>query len=472
MRRLLIGCALAAVLGGCVIAWHAVLKPLPPGLSIETPPRAAREVRFIADLTYVDGADLRQVDQAIFDELFDIVRGARQHILLDMFLFNAFQGSPPEETRRLCAELTEALILQKSTYPEIDIVVITDPINTVYGGHPAPHLEALRREGVVVVATELDPLRDSNWLYSSIWRWFIRPFGGEGPGLFPNPFGGERVSLRSDLRLLNFKANHRKTIVADSPTGWVALVTSANPHDASSAHGNLAIRFDGSAVADLLESEHAVMRLSGRSTPVRTLDIAAPTGDVTVRIVTEGKIGSALDATIAAAQRGDEIDVAVFYLSDRKIIRGLVDAHERQVSVRVLLDPNKDAFGLEKSGIPNRPVAAELHRAGIPVRWCDTHGEQCHAKMLLLRRADQAMLIAGSANFTRRNLRDLNLETNVWVSAPAREPVMRAASSYFERVWGNEPGRQYSVAYEAYADESWRKWWLYRAGELSGIGTY
>jgi hypothetical protein len=26
----------------------------------------------------------------------------------------------------------------------------------------------------------------------------------------------------------------------------------------------------------------------------------------------------------------------------------------------MILDPNKDAFGLEKSGIPNRPVAAEL----------------------------------------------------------------------------------------------------------------
>ncbi len=50
----------------------------------------------------------------------------------------------------------------------------------------------------------------------------------------------------------------------------------------------------------------------------------------------------------------------MFYLSERQIIKALIAAQQRGVQVRVLLDPNKDAFGREKNGIPNRQVAAEL----------------------------------------------------------------------------------------------------------------
>ncbi len=472
MRRVFLGIALAIAFGGCVIAWHGALKPLPDGVSSRTPARLAGDVRFIADLTFVDPAGVRHVEQAIFDEVLAIVRGARKQIVLDLFLFNDFQGAQREETRTLSGELTTALVEQKRLHPEIEIVLVTDPVNTVYGGVPAKHFERLRAEGIAVVITDLEPLRDSNALYSSVWRWFIRPFGAGGAGWFPNPFGGERVSLRSGLRVLNFKANHRKVIVADSAEGWTAILTSANPHDASSAHGNVAIRFGGQAVADLLETERAVVLFSGGPVPSPLGDLVPSRGLVSVRVLTEGKIGDAIDEEIAAMRPGDEVAVAVFYLSDRAVVEGLIAAHARGVSIRVLLDPNKDAFGREKNGIPNRPVASELQRAGIPVRWCDTHGEQCHAKMLLTRRGGEWNLLAGSANFTRRNLRDLNLETNVWVSGTLDDRVIRDAWSYFERVWSNEPGRQYSVAYDTYADESWAKWGLYRASEFSGIGTY
>ena len=51
----------------------------------------------------------------------------------------------------------------------------------------------------------------------------------------------------------------------------------------------------------------------------------------------------------------------MFYLSERQIVKALITAKERGVNVRVLLDPNKDAFGREKNGIPNRQVASELN---------------------------------------------------------------------------------------------------------------
>jgi phosphatidylserine/phosphatidylglycerophosphate/cardiolipin synthase-like enzyme len=141
--------------------------------------------------------------------------------------------------------------------------------------------------------------------------------------------------------------------------------------------------------------------------------------------------------------------------------------------VRVLLDPNKDAFGYEKNGVPNQPVAADLRRGDVVTRWCDTHGEQCHAKLLLARYASgEAVLILGSANFTRRNLQDLNLETNVALRGPQDLPAIRDASAWFELLWSNAPGRRFSVEYDAFADEALRKRFQYRVEEGTGLSTF
>src|SRR5699024_7622819 len=232
----------------------------------------------------------------------------------------------------------------------------------------------------------------------------------------PNPVGDGSVTLRTYLALLNFKANHRKTLIVDGERGPEALVTSANPHDASSRHDNIAITFDGPAVGDLLKSERAVVRFSASDGPDWP-PLAFERNDQTVakiRILTEAAIRDAALAMIGSANQGDSLDLLMFYLSHRDIVEALVAARERGVELRVLLDPNEDAFGRKKNGVPNRQVAWELHTAGIPVRWCNTRGEQCHGKMLILRREEgPALVLAGSANFTRRNLDNYNLETNL-----------------------------------------------------------
>jgi len=100
----------------------------------------------------------------------------------------------------------------------------------------------------------------------------------------------------------------------------------------------------------------------------------------TVQVLTEKKIEDAVIEAIETAAPGDALSLAMFYLSDRDIIGALKSAEARGVGTRVLLDPNKDAFGREKNGVPGRPVAHELHDHGLPVRWCDMHGEQRHMK--------------------------------------------------------------------------------------------
>ena len=138
----------------------------------------------------------------------------------------------------------------------------------------------------------------------------------------------------------------------------------------------------------------------------------------------------------------------------------------------MLLDPNIDSFGRTKNGIPNRPVAAELNNAGIDVRWCNTQGEQCHSKMLLKRDMYTTQLILGSANFTARNLKNYNLETDLNVIGGRDARVFTQANQYFNRAWSNLDGRQMSVPYRQYADESKLKYALYRFMEWSGLSTF
>lgn len=455
---------------GCVTSRH-----MPEGLDFSGPQRAAKQLEFLADRTWLDENEQRQSEQQIFDAAFAMIAEAKSLVLLDMFLFNPYQGAHKENHRALSGELTAALIAQKQRYPALEVVVITDPVNTVYGGLPSPQFEQMRGADIRVIETNLPKLPDSNPAYSMIWRTLLRPFGNAPGDLLPNPIGEGRVSLRSYLALLNFKANHRKTLITDSPAGLVALVTSANPHDGSSAHDNVALKFMGNAVVDLLNTERAVLALSNQSlkypADIKTSATAEPVE--TLQVLTEGGIRRGILAMINAAEKGDRLDLSMFYLSERAVVSALAKAQQRGVIVRALLDPNKDAFGRKKNGIPNRQTGAELEQAGASVRWCDTFGEQCHAKLLLWQgRSGEAAMIVGSANFTRRNINNLNLETSVLLTGNTNTQAINAAANNFEDYWSNRDNKTFSTEYSRYEDTSMRRRWMYRFMEWSGISTF
>ncbi|QWP75695.1 phospholipase D family protein [Lysobacter sp. K5869] len=478
---------LRRVLALVLLAWIAsgvyhVYKPLPAGVSVAGPLRTAREVALLTDITWTDPQGARHSDQHVFDEALRLIGQADRAIVADQFLFNDFGSENPGDARyrKLSQELTDALIARKRAVPGLTVVLITDPINTVYGGRASPYLDQLREAGVEVVATDLARLRTPNPAWSGLWQLCCRWAGNDADGgWLPNPLGPGKVGLRSWLALLNLNANHRKTLVVDQGPDWTALVASANPHDASSLHGNVALRFSGAAALDLLASERAVVALSGAAWP-RALPAAVPPESIVdttsaprVQVLTEAKIRDALLAAVDGARGGDRLDIAVFYFSHRRLVDAVVAAHKRGVGVRVLLDPNEDAFGRKKNGVPNRQVASELVAAGVPVRWCDTHGEQCHAKLLLRTGSDGKIeLIAGSANYTRRNLDDYNLESSARVVALDDAPVAQQAKAYFEHSWSNGDGQTISADYAKYADESTlRKIW-YRIAEASGLSSF
>ena len=461
-------------------------KPMPRGTSIASEP-APGHAEMLIDLTYDrDGARIHE--QQIFDRIFDLIRNARGFLLVDMFLFNDFAGEADGALRPLSAELTAALLALRGEQPDMPIILVTDPINTIYGGHPAPHLDRLESAGIAVVYTKLEELRDSNPLYSTLWRLLFSWLGNDVDGnSLTNPFQeGDQVSMRSYLHLLNFKANHRKVVATLGLSGQpVAIVSSANPHDASAAHSNIAFVVGGDTAAALVESELQVAAFSGlrSENEIRRLLArqrqagATPSaeGDLaSSQLLTEGQIGRAIVADLESLQEGDAVLGALFYLSWRPVVEGLVAAAQRGVDVRLILDANRDAFGREKGGVPNRPVAHELRVRtddAIRVRWYETRGEQFHTKALFLRRGDTMLIHGGSANLTRRNVADLNMEANVRLEVPRTARIAVSAVDYFERLWTNRGGT-FTADYETYSDSQLGSYWRYRLGEATGMSTF
>ncbi|MGH8236715.1 MAG: phospholipase D-like domain-containing protein [Steroidobacteraceae bacterium] len=465
--------------------WNTT-KPMPAGTNVSTAARvSAADVQFLYDLTRAPPQGELLYEQRIFDEVFRIVDEARSFIVADFFLLNEHMGAAGAAHRALSRELVEHLIARKQAVPSLSVLLLTDPINDVYGGAPSPALAELRKAGIEVVVTDLESLRDSNALYSPIWRMLLQWWGNapSGGGM-SNPFSsdGSKITLRSWLALLNFKANHRKLVVADREDGnLVALVTSANPHDASSAHSNVALRFTGALAGDIVASEMAVARFSGWRGHIYAAaagdDPAADEQGVALSFLTEEAIHRHLLDAVSGTRNGDSVSIATFYLADRKVVDALLDAADRKVRVRIILDPNRDAFGRQKDGVPNRPVANELvTRSGekIAVRWYRTHGEQFHTKIALIHRGDRFVASLGSANLTRRNLGNYNLEANVAVEAAADSPLAIEMTGYFDRMWNNDgpPGSEFTAAFGAYRDEDRGRYWRYRLMEATGVSTW
>jgi phosphatidylserine/phosphatidylglycerophosphate/cardiolipin synthase-like enzyme len=472
-----------------LLAWFGVgawgtLRPLPPGTNVhsETVAVDPAQLEFLADLTYVAADGVRRSEQEIFDAVFALIDAAEHFIVADFFLLNESMGAAKDALRPLSSELVERLLARKAAKPDLRVLLITDPVNEIYGGARLELFDRLRDGGIEVVTTDLTRLRDSNPAYSALWRMFIQWWGNSARGgVLANPFGAPppSVSLRSWLALLNFKANHRKVIVADRADGQVqAIVTSANPHDASSAHSNVALRFEGPLAVQVARNELAVAQFSGWqgtwSVPAEAATNNSPAAGVQLTVLTEAAIREHLLQAIAGTDAGDRIQIAMFYLADRSIVRSLLRAADRGVQVQLVLDPNKDAFGRQKDGVPNRPVAHELvtrSQQRIEVRWYATTGEQFHTKLTLITHGGRLIASLGSANLTRRNLGNYNLEANAAIELPVGAPLAQEMLQYFERLWSNDGG-QYTLPFDAYDDPSRLRYWRYRLMEATGLSTF
>lgn len=511
------------------IAAVAVLLPhliysstsLPPATHIagEKVPTDPDGIRLLIDSTaWNEEKQERVIRQEIFDEILAMIYRADSFIYLDLFLWNPWQGGIPEQHRKLSNELAEALITKKRSTRGIDIVVLSDPINRIYGGHEPGFFKDMAKVGIPVVFTDLNRLPDSNLVYAPYWQQLEKILTGgflagwsSRPRL-ANPFTkeGTDISALQFGRMLLFKANHRKVVVTGSSEhGLEMVVGSLNPADGSSAHSNMALAVKGDVVYEALKSELDIVRwstekkrnvivgatsaarykadsierkarkmLTGVSADSYAASMAFPKLS-TVQWLTEGAIAKGIIELLEEAGSQSEVRIAMFYLAQEKVVDAIANAAKRGASIRVVLDANRDAFGMKKVGVPNRPVAARLMKLAkdhhIVVRWADTHGEQFHTKAMSIvhRKTGDSSFISGSANWTRRNIDDLNLEANLVVrNAPE---ITERFNNWFDKIWENRDGLSYTLPYEAWEEKGIKgmlKKTLYKFQERYGAGTF
>lgn len=439
----------------------------PPGTNLSSDFKDA-DCEFLYDLTYLkDGKRIHE--KRIFNREMDLIKNAQDFLMLDFFLFNdEYPNSMtfPSQVK----EMTDLLIAKKKENPEMPILFVTDPINNFYGAYEEDNLKRLRENGIEVVVTDLNKMRDSNALVSGIYRAYLQWFGTSGGGWIKNFFDkdADKVNIRSILKLANFKGNHRKVLISEKE----ALVASANPHDPSAHHSNVAMVFRGKSMEDLIRSESIFFdKLPDVIENFKAEEVTSP---YKLRVITEGKIYDEISKNIRESKAGDEINLGIFYISEFRILRELGEAAKRGVKVKIIADLNKDAFGLEKNGSPNRPALSELKEdyPDINIRWYQTSGEQFHTKFIYFDFKDRNPLtILGSANYTRRNLDNFNLETNLAVEMEKDSPMAKEMKEYYARIWNNKGGN-YTLPLEDFYEKGFLLRILWKIQEKTGLCTW
>lgn len=444
-------------------------------------------VKFFADHNYIDKTGERKIEQTIWDRAFTLIGGSSHYMLFDLSRFNDFRSEQPTTTRALSSELARKISDKLTVNRHIAVAFIVDPVNTLYGGMLSPQQTLLRKSGVVIIEPDLRALRDPNLLFSSLWRPFISWWGNSTTGgWLAHPFqsGGDRVTLRTWLHLLNLKADERNLFVVDqtivkgaktSTQKMVSFITSAVPADDASADWNVALEIRDSVWKDVIENEARLAKVSGRAiVNYDAASVSDETGPLRVQLLSETMIKDSLLRLLADAKHGDMLQFMLHHISERDVIEAIIDASKRGAIIRIILDPGLSETRFDVYGLPNRPVAKELVKgslSGVTIRWCDTHGEQCRANLFYGHSASTTFMMLGSADLSRRDLDGFNLTSDVLVSSDAPFTAWNDATKYFDRMWENKDGT-YTTSYDVYADNTLWRSSVYRMMERTGLNTF
>ena len=472
-KRIIIGSlGVFALIYIAAIMWHT-FKPLPEGISYAGELHKTDKIEMITDLTFAQDQKGKGMvhENNIFDEVYTMIDEAEEFVVVDFFLFDGYYDEK-EDFPKIADTLSTTLADKKKENPDMPIVFITDPLNRGYGSYENEWFKKMREAGVEIVYTDLDPLRDSTPIYSGIYRTMFQWFDFGGKGWIANAMASDapKMTIASYMTLLNVKANHRKAVVTEKE----AMVTSSNPHDASGFHGNIALKVSGPVINDILEAEEAVSLYSGGPELPR-IKAEESEGQYEVQYVTEKKIVDALLKDLAETKEGDKVWLGMFFIAKRGIVNELIDAANRGVEVNMILDPNENSFGQEKSGLPNRPVVQEMvedTKGKIKVRWYNTVIGQYHTKAIWIQTDDQTVISNGSANYTERTLDNYNLESNLRVVAPNKSELAVEMEDYFERLWNNEDAMYTVDLYEFQDDFTWWQRWIYTIQKAIKVTTY
>ena len=240
----------------------STIKTPPLGVDYESPLRDSDNVEFHYDLTYLDKDGNIRYDRKIWDATYKVVDEAKDYLIVEMFLFNDIYNKDKEHYPEFAKEYTRRLIKKKMENPNLKVYVLSDENNDLYGAFEHPFITEMKNAGIDVITVDIFKLKDTFPWYSPVWRTLIEPHGNpQGKGWIGNFYGPmwPKLTVRNLLRALNVKADHRKIFLNEENV----VISSANIHDPSYFHENVAISANGEITKDVLDGLQHVAEFSG-----------------------------------------------------------------------------------------------------------------------------------------------------------------------------------------------------------------
>ena len=239
----------------------STIKTPPLGVDYESPLKSSNNVEFHYDLTYLDKNGNIRYDRQIWDASYKIVDEAKDYLIVEMFLFNDIYNKDKESYPAFAKEYTRRLVKKKMENPNLKVYVLLDENNNLYGAFEHPFITQMKNAGIDIILVDIFKLKDTFPWYSPIWRTLIKPSGNpQNKGWIGNFYGPmwPKLTLRNLLRALNVKADHRKIFLNEENV----MVSSANIHDQSYFHENIAISANGEIKDEVLRGLQLVANFS------------------------------------------------------------------------------------------------------------------------------------------------------------------------------------------------------------------
>jgi cardiolipin synthase A/B len=371
-------------------------------------------IEFYYDLTYENKNQEITHDHQIFNKVLEIINNSEEFLIVDIFLIGETDRTP---YRNLSEEFVTALVNKKQENPEMPIYVISDDFNIILKPHNKKYFNQLKENNIPVIYT---------------------PLNRNSPALNP--------VIRKFIKTSKKSLNHRKLIITKTNNEIISLITSTNFQNHGSENSNTAILIKEKIWKDIYQYEKQEARIEDKKLEEIITNFQEPEkskSPIKVQYLADGGLMDLLPKEIKNTQKGDEINIAMFTLSDSKTINSLIKASKKGVKINIILDPNKFFFGQNQFGIPNKPVAEKLKRKSdnkINIRWYKSHEEQFHTKLISIKNSTHTTIFQGSSNIASNNIKFYNLQSDVKIITPNNSPINNQINNYFNRLWNNENG--------------------------------
>jgi hypothetical protein len=94
-----------------------------------------------------------------------------------------------------------------------------------------------------------------------------------------------------------------------------------------------------------------------------------------------------------------------------------------------------------------------------------------HVKMMTIYKKNYMITYGGSTNFTRRNMRDYNLENELKIISTYDQKISKQVTDYYDRLWTNRDG-DFTLSYDTEKNEKRSNDLILRFLEVNGIGAF